>query len=300
MYEHLVQCIFVVKTKRNAMKKQRNVMRLIHLLGAGAIGTYIYAPVENLEWVRLAMQLGVIPILSLSGMWLWKPQWFRFRKVVIWIGLLLYLIGNPIASSAQRGGLGSFYLGYKNLDTEAFDYFSPEGAPSLGSAVLQVGGEGHFLLNRILLGGGGHYSRGDRFDFGSNAYELDGGGGYLSVGYTAIRTPRLLLFPFVNVGIEAMGLTKSLDADIAFEPGRFTEITYSVVTPTFDLGIGADWLSFGKGFKLGARIGYQFALDGSPQWRHARGNEVLDTSAPNAALDGFYIRLSVGGGYFSQ
>lgn len=62
------------------MKKQRNFTRIIHLIGAAAIGTYVYSPFSDYEWFRLTMQVLIIPMLTLTGVWLWKPMWFRFGK----------------------------------------------------------------------------------------------------------------------------------------------------------------------------------------------------------------------------
>jgi len=59
------------------MRKQRKIIRIVHLLGAAAIGTYVYSPYNNLEWFTWLMQLLIIPMLTLTGLWLWKPKWFR-------------------------------------------------------------------------------------------------------------------------------------------------------------------------------------------------------------------------------
>ncbi len=60
--------------------KTRNVLRWVHIIGAALIGTYIYAPWSSLEWLTLLIQLIVIPGLTLTGIWMWKPQWFRFTR----------------------------------------------------------------------------------------------------------------------------------------------------------------------------------------------------------------------------
>jgi hypothetical protein len=51
--------------------RQRNLFRIIHLIGAGAIGIYVYAPFKHVELFTLLMQVVVLPLLTLSGMWLW-------------------------------------------------------------------------------------------------------------------------------------------------------------------------------------------------------------------------------------
>ncbi|ADB38133.1 hypothetical protein [Spirosoma linguale] len=55
----------------------RKLVRWIHLLGAAAIGTYVYAPWHTLTWFTLLMQIMVIPSLSLTGLWLWKGHLLR-------------------------------------------------------------------------------------------------------------------------------------------------------------------------------------------------------------------------------
>jgi hypothetical protein len=51
--------------------RQRKLVRLIHLIGAGAIGTYVYAPWKDIQLFTLLMQVVVLPGLTLTGLWLW-------------------------------------------------------------------------------------------------------------------------------------------------------------------------------------------------------------------------------------
>lgn len=51
---------------------ERTVFRSIHIMGAAIIGTYIYSPWSSLDWFTLLNQALVIPVLSLSGIWMWK------------------------------------------------------------------------------------------------------------------------------------------------------------------------------------------------------------------------------------
>lgn len=59
----------------------RTLTRWIHLIGAAAIGTYVYAPWHNVAWFTLLMQLLIIPSLTLTGLLLWKGHLLR-RKTV--------------------------------------------------------------------------------------------------------------------------------------------------------------------------------------------------------------------------
>ncbi len=59
------------------MLKERQVVRSIHIIGAVLIGTYIYSPWSSLEWFTLLNQLVVVPVLTLSGLWMWKGHKIR-------------------------------------------------------------------------------------------------------------------------------------------------------------------------------------------------------------------------------
>lgn len=56
---------------------ERAVIRSIHLIGAALIGTYIYSPWSNLAWFTLLNQVVVIPLLAISGIWMWKGHKIR-------------------------------------------------------------------------------------------------------------------------------------------------------------------------------------------------------------------------------
>lgn len=51
--------------------QQRQLVRLIHLLIGSALGFLVYAPASLTEGLRLVMQAGVLPMVVLSGLWLW-------------------------------------------------------------------------------------------------------------------------------------------------------------------------------------------------------------------------------------
>lgn len=57
--------------------QQRSLMRWIHLLGAAAIGTYVYAPWRDLLWFTFLMQVVVLPSLTLTGLWMWQGHKLR-------------------------------------------------------------------------------------------------------------------------------------------------------------------------------------------------------------------------------
>ncbi len=62
--------------------QQRRLMRVIHLIGAAAIGTYIYAPWREIGWFTLLMQCLVLPSLTLTGLWMWKGHKIRKKTAI--------------------------------------------------------------------------------------------------------------------------------------------------------------------------------------------------------------------------
>lgn len=61
------------------MKQKRKILRILHIIGAILIGTYIYSPYGQLEWFSTIIKFVVIPLLSISGLFLYKPKLLKFR-----------------------------------------------------------------------------------------------------------------------------------------------------------------------------------------------------------------------------
>lgn len=58
--------------------RERDLMRWIHLLGSATIGTFVYSPWRNEPMFVLSMRVLVIPILALTGLWMWQGH--RLKK----------------------------------------------------------------------------------------------------------------------------------------------------------------------------------------------------------------------------
>ncbi len=56
---------------RLSNKRQRQLIRVIHLFVGSMLGFLVYGPPELMEGLRLAMQVVGFPVLALTGMWLW-------------------------------------------------------------------------------------------------------------------------------------------------------------------------------------------------------------------------------------
>jgi hypothetical protein len=56
------------------MKQKRKIIRMLHIIGAILIGTFIYSPYGSIEWFQAMIKFAVIPLLSISGLLLYKPK----------------------------------------------------------------------------------------------------------------------------------------------------------------------------------------------------------------------------------
>lgn len=52
--------------------KERTLMRWIHLIGSMALGMFVYSPWRNYPLFVLTMQVLIVPVLTFSGLWMWK------------------------------------------------------------------------------------------------------------------------------------------------------------------------------------------------------------------------------------
>jgi len=53
-------------------KTLRNTLRLIHLVVAGMIGTYLYSPLGRMDWFTSLVRLSVMPIFVITGLSMWQ------------------------------------------------------------------------------------------------------------------------------------------------------------------------------------------------------------------------------------
>jgi len=71
--------------KQDFMKAatERKIIRWIHLLGSIPILGLIYGPVGQIPNAVLAIQRVLMPMIIISGLWLWKGHHIRkrFRKI---------------------------------------------------------------------------------------------------------------------------------------------------------------------------------------------------------------------------
>jgi hypothetical protein len=68
------------KASRVSPGRVRTVSRLLHLLGAVALGAFVYGPPVFTAAAQPWMQLLVVPLLGLSGVVLWQQA--KLRRLV--------------------------------------------------------------------------------------------------------------------------------------------------------------------------------------------------------------------------
>lgn len=56
---------------------QRNVVRWLHLIASIPIAGYIYGPVADIPRAAFAVKFVIVPIVVLSGLWMWKGHLVR-------------------------------------------------------------------------------------------------------------------------------------------------------------------------------------------------------------------------------
>ncbi len=60
-------------------RKTRSIVRWLHLIGAALIGTFVYSPWGDVVWFASLVKWGVIPLLTISGLWMWQGHRLRSR-----------------------------------------------------------------------------------------------------------------------------------------------------------------------------------------------------------------------------
>ena len=56
---------------------QRNLVRWLHIIASIPIAGYIYGPVADIPRAAFAVKFVIVPIVVLSGLWMWKGHLVR-------------------------------------------------------------------------------------------------------------------------------------------------------------------------------------------------------------------------------
>ncbi len=58
---------------------QRNIVRWLHILASIPIAGYIYGPVASIPRAAFAVKWVIVPVVVLSGLWMWKGHLVKRR-----------------------------------------------------------------------------------------------------------------------------------------------------------------------------------------------------------------------------
>ena len=81
------------------MANKRSMLRWVHLIFAVPILGYIYSPFEEIPNYASAVRFVFVPVIVLSGLWMYAGVFFAIIAVAVWVGAyLLSGIGAAILS----------------------------------------------------------------------------------------------------------------------------------------------------------------------------------------------------------
>lgn len=229
--------------------------------------------------------------------------------IVFTLALVVAVTQSGFTQDKISGGAGGFHIGSKFYNTQNYSFFLDDGVADLDDNLRSIGGGGYIIYKNFMLGGRGFYQGGESRDVtfvdpfeGSTiyTYSVGGGGGYLNLGYVVHSAKDLLVFPQLGLGYEALVLEKALNEATSFDPGEALSTEYRWGSPMLDIAAGIDWFPFENyGAKVGLRIGYTISMQRNTDWSHS-GGDFVSSTLPTNNLDGFYLNISIGGGWFSK
>lgn len=233
------------------------------------------------------------------------------------VGLALLLaVGSRVAFGQNDrlpawGGGGSGFVGFGIFDvSDTEGLFSEDAEYESSSNFVIIGGDGYAEFNRWLIGGEGYsfFSQEETYTQNGTDYVADGGGGLglFNVGYKVYQTQKLHIYPLLGFGGGGYGLEVAVEEDVDLQqlqeaPFRTMEVGTGFLAG--QLSVGADYFFASEpdpedggygGLYIGLRAGYLYALP-SDAWNY-QGGDI--NNGPDLNLNGFFVRLSVGGGGF--
>ena len=218
--------------------------------------------------------------------------------------LLIFLIISNLAAGQEKiyGFSGALHLGLKSYNTGNYQYFMPADAADLDNGLVTLGAGGHAIYKNWLVGTYGYFRSGDSqsltVDGQMYDYRLTGSSGYLNLGYILFHGSSWLLYPQVGFGVENRSLVKTLDESIDFSVDENLSARYIYFSPMMEISFGFDFYPLGTSMtKFGLRLGYQFSLEQNNDWEHS-GGVITGPDLPENNLNGFFVNLVIGGGYF--
>jgi hypothetical protein len=203
------------------------------------------------------------------------------------------------------GGIGYFQAGYSFIDFDDFNHaLAGAGIPEISTGSVSLGGGGHYIFRRFLIGGEGNGLVGGSSSNSNYSVRHSGGMGFFNTGYMVLQRPLYTVYPILGIGgggysvtITDRNATSGSLQDVLDNPRQQAELSKGSFMLNFSLG--ADLFVFADrtrrstgGFIVGLRAGYLLAFD-KDEW--FLDNHSL-TDVTNTSISGPFIRLVIGGG----
>jgi len=240
---------------------------------------------------------------------------YQMRKtLVIWVMVLFTSAQLP--AQYMRGGFGYGFFGpvYNLSPTVQNDLKVPsllgDGLQLNGLSILAGGGGYGLLNNNILIGGSGFsYKISDATQRGQANFSI--GGGFVNFGYLHIAKNSMMAFPYFGIGACGMDLRIKNDTpddifvlgSVTIEPGENKNFNSAAIG--LEMGYAIKLLAFSidkygsnGGFMVGLQIGTYF-FSGIDNWHEKNTDDVIPVFSRPYVFSP-YLRLTVGGGGFSQ
>lgn len=200
--------------------------------------------------------------------------------------------------------MGYFLIGPQWLQLgDLNDRLAGAGYAGFEESFLSIGGGGHAIIGRWIVGGEGHGVVHREAQNGAFNTKIGGGWGAFNVGYVVWRPGDIFVYPKLGVGGGGYDLTFASREAVTFDdllanPARESRVTMGGLL--VDLGVGADWLialgarrHHGRGgLVLGLRAGY-LLMPLRSDWTL---DEVEASGGPNVGIQGPYVRAAIGFG----
>jgi hypothetical protein len=204
-------------------------------------------------------------------------------------------------------GKGYFFIGSGTMKIDKLNTrLSGKGYPKFSDSFLTLGGGGHGVVNRFIIGGEGMaFMTEDREAVVSGkTYKnsLTGGCGFFDIGYSAYSHKGLSIYPILGIGGGGYSLNITDRSSPKFDeildtPGRSSHL--SSASFLLSLSLGADYmLNFEKrperkgGLIFGLRVGYIFA----PVTSNWNIDNIEVFGGPKTGIEGLFLHFMIGGG----
>ncbi len=69
-----------MKTSPGSNKRQRDIQRIVHLVGGAALLLYLYTPLGSAPSFTALLQFLIVPLVVITGMLMWQMP--RLRKLL--------------------------------------------------------------------------------------------------------------------------------------------------------------------------------------------------------------------------